>query len=110
MNLIGTVTLKKRIKSTEFLWGPKEVIAGKELGLIEQRTDGDCLCIFGTLGLVDVKNEDIESVNYNKFTNLRNLMKMHTKLIKKCKRKENNDRNTSNNNAVSHTNSIIDDV
>lgn len=70
MNSIkGTVVLKKKIRKTDYLWGPIEDIAGKELTLIEQDKKGNCLCVVGITGIVEVSSCDIKKINYNDLHN-----------------------------------------
>lgn len=83
MRLEGTVKLKEKISETEFLFGSRDLIAGKELGLIEQNKEGDCLCIFGTVGIVYVKRIDIDKVTYNQMINTNDLLKNHKEIMNK---------------------------
>lgn len=81
MELQGTVRLKEDITQTEFLFGPVDLIAGEELGLIEQNKEGDCLCVFGQHGIVDVKKVDIAEVIHNRMTRHTTLFERHSQLL-----------------------------
>ena len=53
------IKLKSVLVKTQYLWGAKSDIAGKELRLLERNNRGNCLCIMDK-GLVDVDKEDIQ--------------------------------------------------
>lgn len=81
MQVRGTVRLKETIRATEVPFGDNSIIAGEELGLLEENKEGDCLCLFGRVGLIDVKRVDIAEVTYNKMTRHDLLFKRHSELL-----------------------------
>lgn len=65
----GTVQVKGKLEYTDFLFGPKELIEGKELLFIKQDKEGNCDCMWGALSIVKVDKRDIEVVNFNRLVN-----------------------------------------
>ena len=60
----GTAVVKKELNHTEFLFGDKSALAGREFPLIDI-VKGDHLCLFSVTGIIAIDERDVESVNFD---------------------------------------------
>lgn len=64
----GTVQVRDTLQYTDFVFGPKSLITGKELLLID--FDGDtCDCMWSYTGIVKIDIRDIKKINHNILVN-----------------------------------------
>lgn len=66
MSFKGIVKIKNTVRYSDFPY-PKEFIQGKELLLIEQNKNGNCVCLWGFHGITTIKEQDIEKITFNQF-------------------------------------------
>jgi hypothetical protein len=80
MNIIGTVKLNDVVKYTDFPYGPLNLIAGKEVGLIKELEES-YICLFGYHGVLEVYKEDVLYVNLSEFIDANSLFNAHSQSL-----------------------------